>query len=35
MDKLYAPLVWASDQAWGEFLNRYWTLFPVREVEKR
>ena len=27
---VYAPLWWASEQAWGEPLNWYWGLFPIR-----
>jgi len=28
----YRPLIWASQQSWGEPLSRYWRLFPVREI---
>ena len=32
--KAYAPLIWASEQSWGEPIWRYWNLFPiVREIE--
>ncbi len=27
--KLYAPLVWASQESWGGILKKYWKLFPV------
>jgi hypothetical protein len=27
--KVYAPLIWASDQTWGDALNSYWRLFPI------
>ncbi|HEY3967628.1 MAG TPA: hypothetical protein VGM05_23910 [Planctomycetaceae bacterium] len=26
----YAPLVWASDQVWGNSIEVYWHLFPIR-----
>jgi hypothetical protein len=26
---VYAPLQWASEQAWGEWLCWYWELFPI------
>jgi hypothetical protein len=28
--KVYGPLWWASEQTWGESLNWYWGLFPIR-----
>lgn len=28
----YAPLVWASEESWGEPVNWYWNLFPVPET---
>jgi hypothetical protein len=29
---LYAPLLWVSEQSWGEPLNWYWGLFPILET---
>jgi hypothetical protein len=26
---VYAPLQWASEQSWGEWLCWYWELFPI------
>jgi hypothetical protein len=25
--KAYAPLIWASEQSWGQPLKRYWSIF--------
>lgn len=25
----YAPLLWASEQSWGDVVNWYWRLFPI------
>jgi hypothetical protein len=33
--KAFAPLIWASEQSWGEPLNWYWGVFPVRDVYER
>ncbi len=30
--QVYAPLLWASDQPWGENLYSYWELFPVQSA---
>lgn len=30
--RVYAPLLWASDKSWGEPINWYWSLFPIRET---
>jgi hypothetical protein len=27
---LYDPLIWVSQQSWGEPLNWYWERFPLR-----
>ena len=32
--KIYAPLVWASQQRWGASISRYWMLFPVPVTER-
>jgi len=29
---VYGPLLWASDQPWGDRLNRYWDLFPFVDI---
>jgi hypothetical protein len=29
----YAPLLWASEQPWGEVVNWYWGLFPIRVAD--
>jgi hypothetical protein len=26
---VYAPLQWVSEQTWGDWLCRYWELFPI------
>ena len=31
---VYAPLVWASNEPWGERLQFYWHCFPIREVTR-
>lgn len=28
--KVYAPLVMLSEHPWGDLLNSYWDLFPIR-----
>lgn len=28
----YAPLLWASEHEWGDFIFSYWELFPHREA---
>jgi hypothetical protein len=28
----YAPLLCASEQPWGEVVNWYWSLFPIRSA---
>jgi hypothetical protein len=28
---VYAPIVWVSEQSWGEPVKWYWGLFPIRE----
>src|SRR6476659_4147226 len=30
---VYAPLQWASEQRWGEPLNHYWGMFPIRAIQ--
>jgi hypothetical protein len=30
--QVYAPLLWASDQSWGDQLYSYWELFSGQEV---
>lgn len=32
--KVYAPLVWASQQRWGTQIFRYWMLFPVPVADR-
>jgi hypothetical protein len=29
---VYAPLLWVSEQSWGDPLNWYWALFPISET---
>jgi hypothetical protein len=29
----YAPMLWASEQSWGEFVFWYWELFPNRRTD--
>src|SRR5437879_1679273 len=31
---VYAPLVWASDRSWGDFVFSYWELFPNRRTDE-
>lgn len=33
--RAYAPLMWASDQSWGEPLWWYWGLFPVQSATEK
>jgi hypothetical protein len=28
--RVYAPLLWASEEPWGEVLENYWALFPIQ-----
>lgn len=32
--KVYAPVVWASQQRWGTPIFRYWMLFPVPVADR-
>ncbi len=29
--KVYAPIVWASEQSWGRPVKQYWRFFPIQE----
>ncbi len=30
----YAPMLWASEQSWGESVFSYWELFPNRRLNR-